>query len=221
MILASCNKEPVPGENEFRDLRDRHIYKNVWMNGHIWMAENLAYLPQVDSAFVESDISPNYYVYGYEEPKLSIAKQTTNYFIYGVLYNWTAAQTACPEGWHLPSDEEWKGLETSLGMTRADADELGHRATGALADKLKSTSNWYKDANGHDTEGFNVKPGSRKAAHYNEYLNIGEEAYFWTSTPESSDNAYLRYIVSDSIGVYRSTGSRSNGLSIRCVKDEI
>ena len=221
MILGfmSCEKEPVPVGEEFRDSRDGTIYKTVWMNGRIWMAENLAYLPQVDSANVESDTTSHYYVYGYQEPKLSIAKETTNFYIYGVLYNWLAAKTACPSGWHLPSDEEWKGLETSIGMSREVADLMGYRDEGWIGNQLKSTTNWYKDGNGSDSERFNVKPGSRKAAHNDLYSKIGEEAYFWTSTTDTASNAVLRYMLHDKNGIYRSVGSRTNGFSIRCIKD--
>jgi len=34
---------------------------------------------------------------------------------YGRLYTWEAAQRACPEGWHLPSDEEWYHLAFHFG----------------------------------------------------------------------------------------------------------
>ena len=88
------------------------------------MAQNLAYLPQADAFDVESDSISLYYIFDYAEPKLSIAKQTTNYFSFGVLYNWTAAKEACPEGWHLPSDAEWKELETFTGMVTAQAEEF-------------------------------------------------------------------------------------------------
>ena len=36
---------------------------------------------------------------------------------FGSLYNWESALEACPLGWHLPTDDEWKQLEMSLLMT--------------------------------------------------------------------------------------------------------
>ena len=35
---------------------------------------------------------------------------------YGKLYSWEAVEEAVPPGWHLPTDQEWKRLESELGM---------------------------------------------------------------------------------------------------------
>lgn len=37
---------------------------------------------------------------------------------YGRLYIWEIAKNVCPDGWHLPSDREWKILEINLGMSQ-------------------------------------------------------------------------------------------------------
>ncbi|MDD4178128.1 MAG: FISUMP domain-containing protein, partial [Bacteroidales bacterium] len=79
------------------------------------MKENLAYLPNVSQPDDGSQTSPFYYVYGYEGFSVPEAKTTPNYQTYGVLYNWPAALTACPQGWHLPSDNEWTILTDYLG----------------------------------------------------------------------------------------------------------
>ena len=34
----------------------------------------------------------------------------------GRVYSWNAAQNACPEGWHLPSEEELKSM-AGMGET--------------------------------------------------------------------------------------------------------
>jgi uncharacterized protein (TIGR02145 family) len=88
------------------------------------MAENLKYLPSVVGPGTGSNSEAYCYVYGYDGTSISAAKATENYATYGVLYNWTAAmngaessdanpsgvQGICPDGWHLPSDAEWKQL---------------------------------------------------------------------------------------------------------------
>ncbi len=217
--MNSCDKEPVPGENEFKDSRDGWIYRTVEINGNIWMAQNLAFLPQADTFDVESDTIPRYYIYDYKEPKLSIAKQTTNYFSYGVLYNWSAAIEACPEGWHLPSDNEWKELEIFTGMSAENANEFGYRESGEVGDKLKSKTNWYEDGNGSDFLGFDAKPGGRRSAISGQYINLGSQAFFWTSTSDTLSDAILRYMESDTLGIHRIQSSRRNGVSVRCVKN--
>ncbi|MCF8358778.1 MAG: hypothetical protein K9H26_08480 [Prolixibacteraceae bacterium] len=88
------------------DERDGNYYNTVKIGEQIWMAENLAYLPQINRPSEQSYTIPLYYVYEYEGTEVNEAKAIENYQIYGVLYNWQAAISACPSGWHLPSDDE-------------------------------------------------------------------------------------------------------------------
>lgn len=218
--LLSCERERTPGDNEFRDNRDATIYKTVQYGDKVWMAENLAYLPFVDSADIESDTAAHYYVYDYNEPKLTIAKQTTNYYTYGVLYNYAAAIRACPDGWHLPSDYEWKDLELFFGMDPGEVYEIGYRETGSVGEQIKSPYGWDGSGYGIDKHGFNVKGGGRRAAYSGYFQDIGTHAFFWTSSTVSMYNiAVLRFLERDSTGVSRSEGSMKNGFSVRCVRD--
>ena len=112
-------------------------YAVVTIGSQTWMAENLAYLPEI--TFEDdwgSNTDPQYAVYDYAPGSgtetVAGAKATANYDTYGVLYNWSAAmdgdassssnpsgvQGICPNGWHLPSDDEWKELEMALGMSK-------------------------------------------------------------------------------------------------------
>jgi len=74
------------------------------------MAENLAFLPAINTLDDPNpvDYSANFYVYGYNGESVEDVKATYNDKTYGVLYTWYAAQTACPAGWHLPTEEEWE-----------------------------------------------------------------------------------------------------------------
>ena len=65
---------------------------------------------------------------------------------------------SCPDGWHLPSDEEWIQLEMNLGMSLSDAYVYGFRGTG-IGDKLKATEEWYMEGNGTNESGFTALPG--------------------------------------------------------------
>ena len=112
------------------DERDENSYATVEIDDQCWMAENLAYLPEVEPAGGDySETEPYYYVIGYEGYDPEEAKENTfysssreedinGYEVAGVLYNWPAAmnesvesgaQGACPEGWYLPTDEDWNG----------------------------------------------------------------------------------------------------------------
>lgn len=46
------------------------------------------------------------------------------------------AKNSCPDGWHLPSDNEWKKLEMTLGMSYNEANDDGWRGNNPGQGKL-------------------------------------------------------------------------------------
>jgi uncharacterized protein (TIGR02145 family) len=193
--------------NYFIDPRDGTRYKTVQIGNQIWMAENLKYLPSVSPSNVGSETDPYYYVYGYQGTDILAAKATDNYKTYGVLYNWTAATTACPAGWHLPSDAEYKTLEKYLGMTEAEADLTGWRSSGDVGTKLKSGG----------SSGFNaLMSGYRYTG--GSFSNMGSYTHFWSSAASGS-SAWRRDLGTSYSTVYRSTSSKASGFSVRCIRD--
>ena len=81
-------------DSSFVDSRDGKVYKTVKIGTQTWMAQNLNYTMVNSSCYNDSNV---------------------NCKTYGRLYTWAAAKTACPKGWHLPSDTEWSILETYSG----------------------------------------------------------------------------------------------------------
>ena len=84
------------------------------------------------------------------------AKGNVNYSTYGVMYNWSAALSACPSGWHLPSDKEWSIMEKQLGMSDSDVNSAGQRNSGDVGGKLKEegTSHWKSPNFGSNNSSF-------------------------------------------------------------------
>src|SRR5574344_426899 len=164
VFIYSCTPQDAP--NTFTDSRDGKVYKTVTIGEQVWLAENLAYLPSVIDPPTGSEDAGNEpdrysYLYGYADMDVAAAKATENYQTYGVLYNWTSALTACPSGWHLPSDAEWKQLEMYLGVTQEEADETWWRGTDE-GGKLKEvgTFHWESPNEGATNEsGFTALPG--------------------------------------------------------------
>jgi uncharacterized protein (TIGR02145 family) len=195
-------------------------YSVVGIGTQVWMAENLAYIPSVNPSSVGSETIPYYYVCGYQGTNVSEAKATSNYQVYGVLYNWPAAINACPSGWHLPSDAEWKTLEMYLGMSQAQADETGWRGTDQ-GTQLKSTSGWpYYDIC-TNTCGFSALPGSFRRSD-GSFGYIGYSSDWWSSTEYSEYNTYgvwKRYMYPNYSGVYRLYSGKEGGISVRCLRD--
>ena len=215
--------EPVVGS--FTDVRDGKTYKTVTLGNQTWMAENLAYLPEVWGTWDFSSYDPRYNVADYvghngmPDKDVTEAKAEANYATYGVMYNipavlLTGTDAIAPEGWHIATDEEWKTLEMALGMSQADADAEGETARGTFANDMKGID-WVA-GNGTNITEFNVLPGGW---YDNAYKEVGDVANFWTSSAELGMNYYSRSFDAASNGIYRLASAKGNGYYVRCVKD--
>ncbi|MDD2312438.1 MAG: FISUMP domain-containing protein [Petrimonas sp.] len=221
----TTQKEPVPEFGSFTDSRDGKVYKTVTIGEQVWMAENLAYLPKVyrkDEGSGSYEEYPYYYVYDYDGRDVAAAKATSNYQTYGVLYNWAAGLSACPPGWHLPSDGEWKQLEMYLGMKQEDADDFVYRGTdegGKM--KEKGINHWNTPNTGATNKsGFTGLPGGYRI-NDGDFRSIGYYSFWWSST-EMHISSYIgitRELNSRDSRVYRGAMIKGDGLSIRCIGD--
>lgn len=176
------------------DTRDGQKYIIVEIGDQTWFANNLNY-ETGDSWWYNNSES--------------------NGEIYGRLYTWDTAQIACPEGWRLPSDDDWKILEIQLGMSEIAANEESWRGT-IEGDKMKSLSGWNNDGNGTNSSGFNGLPGGFYGLNYN---SIGDIAGWWTSTEKSNSAAWERGLDYNSSQVFRFDPPKTFRLSVRCIKN--
>jgi len=191
----------------FTDPRDGNVYQTVTIGNQVWMAENLKYLPSVVGPGTGSATTPYYYVYDYTGTNVTDAKATSNYSTYGVLYNWTAAYTSCPAGWHLPSDAEWTEL----------TDYLGSDAGGKL--KETGTTHWNSPNTGATNEtGFTARPGGNRGG-AGAFGAIGIRGYWWSATELSATDALYRGMKNNGSDVERGNDDKEIGFCVRCVRD--
>jgi len=186
--------------NVLVDSRDGKSYTTVQIGTQCWMEENLNYETANSWAF---------------------NNDPANGDIYGRLYTWDAAITACPTGWHLPSDEEWKTLEMHLGMSISEADTVGWRGTHNEGGQLKETetTHWNSPNSGAtNASGFNALPGGYR--HYNgSFYDLGYFGGWWSSTEDSGTNAWGRGLGYNNDQVNRNNYNKASGVSVRCLKD--
>lgn len=160
----------------FVDPRDNKTYKVKDINGTKWFVRNLDYVIENGSKCYD----------GEEE----------NCKVYGRLYTYDAAQTACPEGTHLSSGDDWKMLEVYAG------------GANVAAVKLRS--------NGSDDYAFSVLFGG-----YVNKNNIsviqGEGAYFWTEGDVGDGRGFARSMFSTDKEVSSMPVDKAFAMSVRCV----
>ncbi len=205
------------GGDTFTDPRDGQTYNIVTIGSQTWMAENLKYLPSISPSSGGSNTDPYYYVYDYQGNSVSEAKSTDNFNAYGVLYNFPAAIDACPPGWHLPNDDEWKTLEMYLGMSQSEADGTGWRGTDE-GKKLKSTTEGSNNGSGTDEVGFSALPGGIRDS-FGDFLNLGSNGNWWPATADGSTDAWRRNLNCYYDKVNRFNYDEEGGCSVRCVRD--
>lgn len=140
---------------------------------------------------------------------------------YGLLYSYDAALAAVPEGWRLPSDEDWMTLETTLGMDPTEAELFDTWRGKGMATLM----------NKNGESGLNLQRGGANVyveANEEKFLNKDENGYYWSSTKyqenDSTDVAVFRMSAFYSDKIWRgssriSTGMRDVLYSVRCVKD--
>jgi uncharacterized protein (TIGR02145 family) len=128
-------------------------------------------------------------------------------------------QGVCPNGWHVPADQEWKQLELNLGMNPNEVNGTGFRGTDEGAKLKKSNSELWDCPNTVATNetGFSALPGGFCFGD-GFCERLGSHAFFWTSSG-SYINAWYRSIDCQIESLYRDTEGNKFGFSIRCVKD--
>lgn len=186
-LLTSCSES-------FTDSRDGQSYDVVKIGGLTWMAENLNF--ETTGSFCPEGDSRN-------------CKRL------GRLYSWAEAKSVCPDGWRLPTKENFESL---VAATSEDAAQSpSHSRAGAA---LKSRDGWFKKGNGTDEFGFNALPAGYRSAD-SKFDGIGGYAYFWSATedPENSEsNAFYLFLSFSSDVASINAFAKEDYRSVRCVQ---
>ncbi len=183
---------------------DGNQYLTVKIGTQTWMKENLKVTRAPDGSPIES--------FMYQNDPGFLQK-------YGRLYTWGStmngstqekAQGICPDGWHVPSDEEYKILEMELGMTRQQADMVNVWRGATVGTQLMAGG----------TSGFDVIFCGRRSPS-GSYSYIGQVEYLWTSTQSDANFAWRRCLdkYASDVGRYN-TFQKIYGFSVRCLKND-
>ena len=187
----------------FADVTTTVIDSTVIIGTQTWAKHNSALTP----SFMPSE-GTNYWT--------TMSGEATDY---GYYYLYWQSLSACPSGWHVPSDAEFMVLEGYLGMSVEDQNKINIPRGTDQATQLNV---------GGDT-GFEAMPAG--IYWYRTYNNIGYEltssgnvTYFVTSTRSAdNNNNYVRSWTADGGRIGRTlsptTGIHARGYSVRCLKN--
>ena len=200
--------KPCPGMPTFTDPRDGQVYPTVKIGTQCWFKENLNIGTRINGIQNQDPTNPTIEKYCYDDNE-------SNCDSYGGLYQWDemmknstspGVQGICPEGWHIPTDEEWTTLTDFLG------------GSGVVAGKMKSTRGWYNNGNGSNSSGFTALPGGYRTSN-GDFYSLPNNADFWSSSEYSSTNPRYRNLYYDNKDVGRYYNNKTYGFSCRCLQD--
>lgn len=223
VFFTGCQEEETPTRiietSTVTDV-DGNVYKTVKIGDQWWMAENLEVTRFNDStslAYIAADSVNSAW-----ENETEAAYTSRNEGQYGLLYNFYTVENSkkiAPEGWHIPTDEDWITLEKETGMSIEETQALGWRGINE-AEKLTAlySAGWPAGAAlfGTDEFGFNAKPGGCRV--FNGVTNGGNIAFWWTASTDGNEGWY-RYIDAAQTRIFRQHTYKGYGMSIRCVKN--
>lgn len=177
-------KRPTPTTGTFTDSRDGQIYPWVRLkDGKKWMTQNLNY--QMSDGLC------------YDNDHRNCSK-------FGRLYTWRIAKSVCPNGWRLPTDNDWREMTKQYGGSDIDADDGGQASYAALINAGNSQ--------------FSAQLGGYR---YSDevFYDLDIRGYYWSSTQRGASFAWYYRFNQYYEKLYRSTGSKSWACSCRCLQD--
>jgi len=196
---------------------DGNVYETIKIGEQLWMAENLKVIHYNDGSEITHIINSDYWG-SYVEGQYGVYdNDPANADIYGNLYNFAVIEDdrgVCPEGWHVPSNNEYTVLTDYLG------------GAGGAGGKMKEAGldhwNYYSDEITEDAtneSGFTGLPAGYRGLSNGLYGNVGYVGYFWSSSEYGSNDAWYRRLSYSSSVVYRDYDGKHYGFSIRCLGD--
>ena len=196
-----------------------HDYSTVQIEGQCWFSENLRSEDYRNGDTISAGLSADEWGNSPTGAVASFQESVDSLEVYGRLYNWHAVvdpRGLCPSNWHVATDDDWKELEMSLGMSPEDTDGTYWRGNDQ-GTQLKSSNGWREDGDGTNTSGFSALPGGFRTAE-GEFIDTYGNGYWWSSSASNS-NAWSRHLDWVDSRVYRLLHSQNRGYSVRCLKD--
>jgi uncharacterized protein (TIGR02145 family) len=202
-----------------------NVYQTVRIGTQVWMKENLKVSKYRNGNSIPTGLSDATWASTTSGAYAIYNNLPANNTIYGKLYNWYAVadpRGLCPVGWHVPSDNDWKTVESFLGMTTSELDAIGGRGSEQnVGGKAKAVIGlWIAPNTGaNNISGFSGLPSGYRNSSDGSFIGIGEVSLWVTSTEGSPVGAATRQLYKGFADSFRDYNSKSIGYSVRCLRD--
>ena len=180
------------------DERNGETYEWVRYGDLEWTTENLRYYTDSESCgvYVSQEILGEEYD----------ANNQRTLARYGYLYTYQGAIDAVPEGWRLPTDEDWQNLERNLGMKASELNNLEWRGDN-LGIQIKKPGEFtdlnliYGGFYSANSTSFGTK-----------YRLMHAYGFYWTASTDAvrgDEYAYYRKIFYNNDSMYRESTDKT------------
>ena len=211
--ITSCSNEETKTQTQVAARPTVPIQNaEVQIGTQVWMTKNLNVsryrngdpIPQVTDPTQWASLTTGAWCY--------YNNDMANGPIYGKLYNWYAVNDPrglAPLGWHIPSDAEWTTLSNFLG---------GINLAGG---KMKATNTLWNNPNTSATNscGFTGLPGAGRSNFNGVFYTAGRNGSWWSSSEDDPFFVWYRSLRYNNGNLERSNIPKTEGMSVRCIKD--
>lgn len=203
----------IPHQNEV-EIGGRW-YPYVQIGNQLWLAENLDYKFSYNGSTLPIGLNnlpstPAAWYYNNDESAYGI----DGTYKCGMLYNWYAAKylddnksTLLPDGWKVPSKDDWDILAIEVGGTDTAGTKL-------KANDNSITSIWPSGWNGTDNYGFSAIPSGD---YYGNFREFGIGTNYWSTDVYNSDRSVVPYL-RQSASLNYANNRKTDANSLRLVR---
>ncbi len=190
-------------QSKIIDSRDGREYPYFTACGVDWLAKNMAY----------------------EGSGMAFRKEKAVNDIYGRYYSWEEAMAVCPEGWRLPTEEDWKHLAECLKKEIAKDGSIMDVSGMLMANayfNLERMWEYWPEVKITNSTGFSAIPTGYAfyTADGADFAGLGFYSAYWTATEVDDERAYYRNIYLKEPDVHLAIGHKNGfATSVRCVRD--
>lgn len=201
----TLTKTGIPDDNDgvCLDSRDGRKYYFTRIGNRDWFRHNLAY-----------------------EKGVPYANSPAMQDIFGRYYTWNEALEVCPEGWNLPTGEDWLDLAKAAGAGDVAAHDVFHGISGNLmVDAYFNGSRlwqYWPEVKVTNSTGFSALPCgfALPASVGGTFAGVAEYAAYWTADEAEEDQAYYRYFYLKQPDVLIGSAHKKDfAANVRCVRD--